>query len=969
MGDFNVLRWTNERSTTCLDFTAMEMFNNFIDEAALLDAPIVNKPWGVARRDSNSILLPSRQNRLRTWLEARVTKDAASVEEAAFYIHLRHLGSKLRHQVGQILPKDHFPSLKSCQNIISRRTARPEQRVHSVRALTRREMPTSALLGSIGGALGSSKGPFGPSAQRKVVAVALYHAKSKQRSTRVEQQVDQSEWRLDRGSDVATESFNPAALYNDTTIHLSSLCHPFIEPEIKHAVMSLSNDKSSGPDGVPNEFYKLNWELVKGDLLAVFNSLFEGTLNLDSSNHARIVLIAKEDHPTSLAAFRPISIISYIPKLISKVLANRLAAFMPMLIANSQTGFIKGRLIAENFTVARELVTTLNNQLEPAFLLKLDFRKAFDSVSWPFLFAILTQRGFPQLFISWIKLLFYTATSSIAINDLIGPSFSHKRGLRQGDPLSPFLYLLAADVLTRMLHAASLSVPHSICQKLTEPFILLQYADDTLLFSTAKGTSVHVLRQVLNTFSGASEIQINLSKSSLVPFNLSEQMLHAINPALQVQSHKLPLTYLGLPLTLNRPDKVAYQGILDKLQCRLAGWKSSLLSRAVRVTLASSVLSSIPIFFMSVFKLPAWVVKATDRIRRNFIWGSATANHRAIHLLSWDRICLPKSHGGFGLINLKLQNIALLLKWWWRLHNNPQSLLSDLARRLYSKRDPAVPPIAWNSTGSFFWRDLFSIRIYFQLSSTSIVGSGANTSFWYSNWGGSCLSFCGHSEFPLTRRFISLKQALPICHQLLPGPLTFQQQSLMEVAANFFLNEQPDSLSWKWTPHGQFTASSAYFWLISAGKTRFPLKFLWKLKLPPSIKFFLLLLAHGRILTQDQLLKRNIQVTQGCLLCHQITCETAAHLFFDCPFSTQLWLSLGVTAAPALQFSDLPLIERLLILFNSVDKQSRTITIIATTLWAIWLERNNRTFRHKSRPLDAIHQWIICEATLFIKHC
>ncbi|KAJ1701600.1 hypothetical protein LUZ63_001379 [Rhynchospora breviuscula] len=733
--------------------------------------------------------------------------------------------------------------------------------------------------------------------------------------------------------------------------------------------MDLSNDKSSGPDGVPNEFYKLNWELVKGDLTSIFSPLYNKQLNLHSSNHARIVLIPKEENVTCPSAFRPISVISYIPKLISKVLANRVTAFMSQLIPHSQTDFIKDRLIAENFIVARELASAINSQRDPAFLLKLDFQKAFDSVSWHFLFEVLNHRGFPPLYISWLQTLFSSSTSSVVVNECTGTPFPHKRGLRQGDPLSLFLFLLAADVLSKMLQSASSSIPFGICQKLPQPFIILQYADDTLLFSTAKGTAIQVLSMVLNAYAAVSGIQLNLNKCSLVPFNLLAHLTASINLTLGVNIATLPLTYLGLPLTLTRPDRTAYQSLVDKLQRKLAGWKATILSRVGRLTLAASVLSSVPVYFMSVFKLPVWVIKAFDRIRRDFIWGSSSNDRRAMHLLSWDRVCLPKAFGGFGLLDLKLQNIALLLRWWWRLYHSSNSLWSLFASNLFAKRDPSIPPLAWNSRGSFFWKDLFSIRFYFQLSTTSVVGSGLNTSFWLDNWGGTCLVLCGSSIQMPTRRFISLRQASMMWFALIPSPNSLIHDSLYQVLANFNFNSEPDTLRWKWNSHGIYTASSAYNWLISAGKTRFPFAGIWKIKVPPSIKLFLLLASHGRILTQDQLIKRNIPVSLGCVLCSQPVCETVAHLFLHCPFSVHLWRSLGFRVPSSPPEMNKPFLDQLLSLYNSTTHQQRRKVLMATTLWALWLERNNRTFRNESRSLDAIHQWIICESTLFWKTC
>ncbi|KAJ1691982.1 hypothetical protein LUZ63_016137 [Rhynchospora breviuscula] len=490
-----------------------------------------------------------------------------------------------------------------------------------------------------------------------------------------------------------------------------------------------------------------------------------------------------------------------------------------------------------------------------------------------------------------------------------------------------------------------------------------------MLFSTAKGTAVQVLNRVIHAFSLASGIELNLNKSALVTFNLSAQQVEAVQTTLQVVTSSLPLTYLGLPLTIRRPDRLVFQNLIDKIQAKLAGWKSSLLSRAGRLVLATSVLSTVPIYFMSVFKLPAWVTKSLDRIRRNFIWGSSNNTGKALHLLSWDRVCLSKALGGFGVQDLRLQNVSLLLRWWWRLYQDSNSLWSKLASNFFGKRDTNLPPLAWNKNGSFFWSDLMSIRIFFQISTASIIGSGLNSSFWYSNWGASFLFFFNSTLKPPLKRNISLRSALQEYHTLLPAPLTAQQNFSIEEARMLSFTAQPDRLVWRWTTHGNYTAASAYKNFICAGKTDSKLSFIWKIKVPPSLKLFLILLAHGRILTQDQLVKRSIHCSQGCVLCNHTECETASHLFFNCAYSDRLWQTLGVQMSATRANAAFCLQDKLLAIFKPVSLQQGKMVLIATTLWGIWLERNNRTFRQQSRRLGAIQQWIISESTLFMKYC
>ncbi|KAJ4786820.1 RNA-directed DNA polymerase (reverse transcriptase)-related family protein [Rhynchospora pubera] len=691
----------------------------------------------------------------------------------------------------------------------------------------------------------------------------------------------------------------------------------------------------------------------------MFDALFHLSLDLDSINLAHLIMLPKVENAQKLSEFRPISIICYLPKLISKVLNNRLAVFLPELILNMQTGFVKGRLISENFIMAREVIANMSSCGDPAVLLKLDFSKAFDSVSWPFLFSILQTRGFPTRFVKWIKLLLFSARSVILLNGIVGPSFQHKWGLRQGDPLSPSLFIIAADVLSRMVQAVALSVNFSLTRKLRDPYFLLQYADDTLIFSIANGTALQSLNLVLHSFSKVSGIDINWTKTCFVPFNIPHTLSSQLQSLLCCPQASLPLTYLGLPLTHKRPDRLCFQKLIEKVKGKLAGWKSPLMTRAGRFVLAISVLSSIPVFFMSAFHLPAWVIRDIDRIRRSFIWKRNGVTGTGIPLLAWDRVCLPKQLGGFGLQHLKLQNISLLLRWIWRLYSEGNSLWSSSARLLYAKLDPNLPPMAWNKEGSFFWKQLLALRFYFQLSVQTKVNSGRNSLLWFDSWGGSPMHFFNYSPTPPAKQYATVRQAFDI----VPAPMTLQQSLMKSQLLSLNLVENNDTFHWRWRADGRYTSASVYKTLIYAGKVKFKYNRLWKLKLPPSGKLFLLLLAHGRLLTQDQLQKRNMQVQPMCHLCQGVLLETAEHLFFQCPFSSQIWWGLGFRTSLHSDFLSI------LSLICSEHTSHQTATLYATCFWTLWLERNKRIFRDGRRTNQAIQEWIIQQASLFLKFC
>ncbi|KAJ4754103.1 RNA-directed DNA polymerase (reverse transcriptase)-related family protein [Rhynchospora pubera] len=757
------------------------------------------------------------------------------------------------------------------------------------------------------------------------------------------------------GTEAKTCDFNPSVLYQDDSSLLYPLGFPFSEFEIKKTVMGLSDSKACGPDGFPNEFFKIHWDLIKGDMVDMFDSLAQHKLDLSSSNLAHLILLPKKDDAQEMSEFRPISIVSYLPKLIAKVLANRITQFLPTLVSPSQTGFIKGRLISENFITAREMIFNISKSAEPSFMLKLDFHKAFDSMSWPFLLKTMRCRSFPRNFLCWLELLFNSSCSALLINGMLGPTFKHQRGLRQGDPLSPSLFLLVADVLARMMQSTALTLSDSLSPKLLDPFYILQYADDTLIFSTAKGQAPRSLLLVLDLFSKVSGMSLNLSKSSFVPFNLQSVQISSLQNLLQCPSTTLPVQYLGLPLSNKRPNKATFQLLVDKLTKRLAGWKAKLLSRAGRLVLASSVLSTILIFFMSVFKLPVWVVRAIDRIRRDFIWKGPVQHNRGVNLLSWDIMCLPKQLGGSGLINLTLHNISLLLRWWWRVHDLLTSQWTSTAKLLYGVNGRLSTPLAWKQAGSFFWTDLRNLRFMFQLLVTSKVHSGDSTLFWYNNWAGSLLRFFS-SERSFPNKFITLKEAIPRIDMLLTSPQNVVDSNAYGTAQNLHLTSGSDRLLWRWRTDGRFSTSLVYKQLVSAGKCSFAFKNLWKLKVPPTVRMFLVFLSHGRILTQDQLLKRNIPFQPKCVMF--LIVENKEHLFCVFIFAQNIWTRLHFNTSAVST-----------VLHNLCNSNSLREVTLATTLWGLWLERNNRTFRDERRSEDDVHQWIVQQATLFWKFC
>lgn len=261
----------------------------------------------------------------------------------------------------------------------------------------------------------------------------------------------------------------------------NSLLANFTTEEIIAAIKHMDRNSAPSPDGFGPSFFQAAWDVVKQDVIALLQDFYNLQVDLERINRASIVLQkpGKENTPDG---FRPISLQNCYVKIISKVLANRFQFCLQDLIHSNQTGFLKGRSITENFILATELVQTCFNRGCQTLVLKLDFAKAFDSVIWDSLYSIMEARGFPTRWIEWVNLLLSSSKSAVLINGIPGRWINCKRGLRQGDPMSPYLFIFVADTLQRLLLQNS-QIKNPIYTD--QPCATIQYADDTLILCEA----------------------------------------------------------------------------------------------------------------------------------------------------------------------------------------------------------------------------------------------------------------------------------------------------------------------------------------------------------------------------------------------------------------------------------------------------------------------------------------------------
>ena len=506
--------------------------------------------------------------------------------------------------------------------------------------------------------------------------------------------------------------------------------------EIRKAVWCCGDNKSPGPDGFTFEFFKKYWSFIGPDFCDAVDHFFVNGSFSKGCNSSFVTLIPKVMDANFVNDFRPISLIGCVYKVVTKVLANRLAMVIADLVSDTQSAFVAGRHILDGPFILSEILQWCKRKKKRAMFFKVDFAKAYDSVRWDYLLDILEAFGFGLTWCKWIRGTFNFAKASILINGSPSKEFSFNCGLRQGDPLSPYLFIVVMESLHLSLVRAvdegffkGISLPGSIS------ISHLFYADDALFLGEwSDGNLSHIIH-ILKCFFLASGMQINLHKSQVLGVGVPRHIVEQVATSIGCTIMQNKFSYLGVMVGECMSRRKAWEEVILKLRTRLSKWKVKTLSIGGRFTLLKSVLGASPLYNMSIFKVPSGVLKSMEAIRNHFFNGNDPSDKKIIWA-AWDKVLASKSKGGLGVSSFHALNRALLLKWVWRFISRDGSLWFRVISALYGA-SLDTHKLHLSSNWSSIMRELLLLETKGMdfLSYCRIrVGNGMDTRFWLDTW-------------------------------------------------------------------------------------------------------------------------------------------------------------------------------------------------------------------------------------------
>ncbi|GJR26099.1 RNA-directed DNA polymerase, eukaryota [Tanacetum coccineum] len=686
----------------------------------------------------------------------------------------------------------------------------------------------------------------------------------------------------------------PNRLRNDQILDLES---PISNDEIRTAVWGCGEDKSPGPDGFTFEFFRKYWAVVGPDFSIAVEWFFEhGDFAIGCSS-SFVALIPKVLDPKVVSDYRPISLIGSLYKVVTKILATRLSMVISDLISDVQTAFLPNRQILDGPFIINEILARCKLKKQQAMIFKVDFAKAYDSIRWDFLDDVLNSFGFGSKWRSWIRGSLSSGKASILVNGSPTSEFHLHRGLKQGDPLAPFLFILIME----SLHLSfSRAVEAGIFTSFRiDPSITLShlfYADDAVFIGEWSHANLKGIINILWCFSLLSGMSINIQKSHLLGVGIPDNIVAEAGKSIGCSIMKAPFKYLGISVGDNMSSIKAWDETITKMKKRKIAW------------------------------------------------------------VKWSKVLASKKYGGLGVSSFYALNRALLFKWVWRYLSHDNSLWFRVIAAIHDSNGQVLSA-SYHSTWSSIIKEVNSLKDkgVDLISHCKIrVGKGTRTSFWNDFWIGD--SLLKHS-FPRLyaleeNKDLSVANTIhaPITssfRRLVRGGVESQQlDHLLELLGSVILSNMEDRWFWDLNGVGVFRVKDVRNLLDESFLPKVEVPTRWIKSIPIKVNVFAWKLFLDRLPTRSNLARRNVTVPSlACSLC-DLALEDSSHLFFGCSVAKDVlmlvcrWWNLG--------FQSFDSYDGWLSWFKSIRLGSKSKDVLEgvfyVSWWSLWNYRNQLLF-------------------------
>jgi len=516
---------------------------------------------------------------------------------------------------------------------------------------------------------------------------------------------------------------------------------------------------------------------------------------------------------------------------------------------------------------------------------------------------------FPDRWINWIKVCIGRVSFALLINRTPTSWFSNSRGIIQGDPISPYLFILVAQNLTSMLNFAmnhDMIPGFNLC--LRKFFNHLMYADDLILITQASRKITTNINLCLSIYGNLTGQKVNKSKSEIIfPSRMNKRLRDNIARILGCKVGTFPINYLGILISPRKLALSYFSSLVNKIEKSVTFWKKSRISTAGKTILINSNIMSTPIYYLSAYPVPDTILNRISKAAMDLFW-SKDCNRKGIHLVGWTEMTLNRSEGGLSVRDLGLSKISLMAKNVFFMLNNNDVWWVDIMNHKYGKFNIWVDNVPANC--SWFYGGLYCNAKHLRPFLWINTINPDLTSFMYDP---------SYFELPLSHKPTYLNMNLEIENLKIEHLLVGNNWNMNELNLTFgpYINDNIIGNS-----HITYTQGNNWIWFPkSKGTKLFVMVYshfnqaknvqdhwngwnkIWHLRVAPRVKHFLWLMFHNAVKTKEYLYKLKLGPQDSCSLCN-LTTETIEHLFLGCGKIQKIWNNIRLIIRKSIVFPE-----------------------------------------------------------------